>query len=129
MKRNEQEQWLNELLSGDELTSLRRTSLELGLGLLQRRRARRRQLTTCALVVMPLIFLALALASVLQSTRHSQRVVSVPAQVAGIPAPRAVKFITDQELLALFPDRPIALVGKPGAQQLVFLDRSSNAPR
>jgi hypothetical protein len=33
-----------------------------------------------------------------------------------------VKLITDDELLALFPDRPVALIGKPGQQQLVFLD-------
>jgi hypothetical protein len=34
-----------------------------------------------------------------------------------------VKFINDEELLALFPGRPLALVGKPGEQQLVFLDQ------
>jgi hypothetical protein len=34
-----------------------------------------------------------------------------------------VKLINDDELLALFPDRPVALIGKPGQQQLVFLDK------
>jgi len=36
-----------------------------------------------------------------------------------------VKFISADELLALFPNRPVALIGKPGSQQLVFLDGSS----
>jgi len=39
----------------------------------------------------------------------------------------AVQFINDDELLALFPNRPVALIGEPGKQRLVFLDRQ-NAP-
>ena len=36
-------------------------------------------------------------------------------------ASQPVKIISDEELFALFPNRPLALVGKPGHQQLVFL--------
>ncbi|HHY86181.1 MAG TPA: hypothetical protein GYA07_11730 [Verrucomicrobia bacterium] len=38
-----------------------------------------------------------------------------------------MQFINDDELLALFPNRPVALIGEPGKQRLVFLDRQ-NAP-
>ena len=33
-----------------------------------------------------------------------------------------VEYITADQLFALFPNRQIALVGKPGHQQLIFLD-------
>ena len=38
------------------------------------------------------------------------------------PLTPAVKTITDDELFALFPGRSMALIGKPGHQELVFLD-------
>jgi len=40
------------------------------------------------------------------------------------PAPPAnrVKIITNEQLLALFPERPVALIGAPGTQRLMFLD-------
>ena len=34
-----------------------------------------------------------------------------------------VKFITDEELLALFPNRSVGLIGKAGHQELVFFDQ------
>ncbi len=34
-----------------------------------------------------------------------------------------LEIITDEELFSLFPNRPLALVGKPGHQQLIFLDQ------
>jgi hypothetical protein len=37
-----------------------------------------------------------------------------------------VDFINDDELLALVTNQPVALVGKPGAQRLVFLGKSEN---
>lgn len=43
-------------------------------------------------------------------------------------AEEKIRFINDEELFALFPDRPMALIGEPGQQQLVFLDnRPANA--
>ena len=38
------------------------------------------------------------------------------------PEESGVKMISDEELFALFPGRSLALIGKPGHQQLVFLD-------
>jgi hypothetical protein len=34
-----------------------------------------------------------------------------------------VEYITADQLFALFPNRPMALIGKPGHQQLIFLDK------
>jgi hypothetical protein len=39
-----------------------------------------------------------------------------------------IKLITDEELFALFPGRSVALIGKPGHQQLVFLNNQTQAP-
>lgn len=44
------------------------------------------------------------------------------------PPPKPVHFLTDEELLARFPDRPVALIGSGTKQQLVFLDGSTEAP-
>jgi len=33
-----------------------------------------------------------------------------------------VEYITKEQLFALFPNRPMALLGKPGHQQVIFLD-------
>ena len=123
MKRHEQDQLLNEILAGEEVTEFRRTSLARTLGAIQRRKRRRRLLGASALV------LPLLLASVLWLNR-SAKSPGTPAPVVQAPpagkAPaeaRSVKFITDEELFALFPDRPMALIGPPGRQQLVFLDK------
>jgi hypothetical protein len=40
------------------------------------------------------------------------------------PRPSTVEFISDEELLSLFPNQPLALVGPEGRQQLVFLDQA-----
>jgi hypothetical protein len=37
---------------------------------------------------------------------------------------KAVEFISDAELLALFPGRPLALIGPAGRQELVFPDQT-----
>jgi DNA-binding XRE family transcriptional regulator len=41
-----------------------------------------------------------------------------------LPEKSDPKMLSDEELFALFPGRSLALVGKPGYQQLVFLDTS-----
>jgi hypothetical protein len=126
MKRSEQDQLLKEILAGDDLSDFRRASLEQGLVAIRRQRRRRRVVRACALVSLPFL---LVLGIVIRRTLESpaERIASVNPPVTAIPAPRAgsgdVKFITDEELFALFPNRLLALIGKPGQQQLVFLDK------
>ena len=123
MKRTEKDDLLKDLLSGDELAEFRQASLERGLKALAARRTRRQILRACAGCS-----LLLALVAVLSPwlPGHSRRnsVASAPSDAAA-PAPShtcEIKFISDDELMALFPNRPIALIGKPGHQQFVFLD-------
>lgn len=44
------------------------------------------------------------------------------------PPPKPVHFLTDEELLARFPDRSVALIGSGAKQQLVFLDGATEVP-
>jgi hypothetical protein len=60
-----------------------------------------------------------------KTTTTLPAVASVPSELAPASPEEAapqVKFITTEELLALFPDRPLALVGPPGRQRLIFFD-------
>jgi 4-amino-4-deoxy-L-arabinose transferase-like glycosyltransferase len=117
---------LKELLAGDELASFRQTSLEQGLNALRRQQRRRRAGRGGALLLLPLLF-AFAVLWHRSPATSNRQIASTNPMTAVIPTPPAVgrdpKFITDEELFALFPNRPLALVGKPGRQQLVFLDQ------
>jgi hypothetical protein len=53
------------------------------------------------------------------SNLGSQTAVSGSSGAAAQP----IKVISDEELFALFPRRSLALIGSPGHQKLVFLDR------
>jgi hypothetical protein len=44
------------------------------------------------------------------------------------PGSGEVDRLTDDELLALFPNRPVALIGPAGRQKLVFLDQLRASP-
>ncbi len=124
MNRSEQDRLLGEILAGDEVAGFRQASLERGLTAL-RRRQRQRALRTGVLALTPL-FVALGF---LLSRPHGGNlpggtstgappVLAAAATIAASP----VKFITDDELIALFPGRAVALIGKPGHQQFLFLD-------
>jgi hypothetical protein len=120
MKRSEQDSLLKEILDGADIAALREASLQTGLASLRTRQKHRRALRISALVLP-----ALMLAGFLLS-RPTITIPETPTSV-GSSAPRVapvtgqVKFISDEELLRLFPGRPVALIGKPGEQQLVFL--------
>lgn len=122
MKRSEQEQLLGELLDSERLTEVRGSSLELGLAHLRRRRQRERVMRGLLVAAVPLALLLV----VLLTPTSPRRVLPVKVASSAVTAASTpVKFITDDELLALFPGRSLALVGKPGQQQLVFLDQRS----
>jgi hypothetical protein len=130
MNQQEQEQLLRELLIGDELSALRQGSLQQGLAALRRRRLLTRALRVSglALALVALFVLALARPVSLRPTRASGLTVP-PEQTTASQQASSVHFITDDELLALFPGRSVALVGKPGQQRLVFLDDLATASR
>jgi hypothetical protein len=124
MRIEDRDQLLNQVLGGDDLEPLRRATFEGGLASLRRRR-RRRRLAQVSAVACLVVFAGLVTVFRLDlpvptsgNTTHLAH-----ASISAPGGPPALKIITDEELFALFPGRPMALVGKPGHQQLVFLDQ------
>ena len=117
MNKNDTDRLLNELLVGDELDAFRRASLEESLALLRGRNVRRQRIRRAALVAVLLLAPAILLKDLVP--RKSDRTAGVVSRPV---SKQDVEIISDEQLFALFPNRPLALVGKPGQQQLVFLD-------
>jgi hypothetical protein len=117
MNTPEKNELLNEVLGGDELNAFRDATLACGLDAMRRRTRRRRQFQAAAIMA-PLLVLVLH--------SHFQRETPVVSRSVPAPPPLAqtgkVKYITEKELFALFPNRPIALIGEPGHQQFLLLD-------
>jgi hypothetical protein len=132
MNRSDQDRLVDEILQTDELADLRQASLEKGLSALHQRQLRRRALRICAMGAGPVI-LALAALVWIRVTFLGKPNPGSASPVVSVPAAPAkadpIKFIDDEQLLALFPDRPVALIGKPGQQELVFLDELAAAHR
>ena len=116
MKQTEQDRLLNEILNEDELSAFRQLSLDRTVAFVRRQRQRRSIVRTCVLACAPLLVLLGVLLrwAPVSSVKPDDTASSAPAV--------RVKFISDEELFALFPGRQMALIGKPGHQQLVFLD-------
>lgn len=120
MKRSEQDQLLREVLADERLEQLREASLAGMLGLARRRRRTRAFISGAA------ASLALVLVAFVLLQRESGLRPGLPVTRSS-PSQPAIPTITDEELLALFPDRAVALVGKPGAQQLIFLQEEKSS--
>ena len=122
-KRVEHEELLADVLSENE--SWRAATLEQGLATLRRVRSRRRTVRLTMAFAAPLLVLAAVL--VLQNRRvvslqvaeqNEGQSAHVVKTIEGTP----IRVLNDEELLALFKDRPVALVGEPGNQRLILLD-------
>ena len=131
MKHHEQDQLLKELLADDEMSAFRHASLEGGLTFVRHKRRRQRAVQLCALAC---AFLLCAAGILLNRVPdRAGRQIAGPGSPANQAVPpqagaAKVKFISDEELFALFPDRAMALIGKPGQQQVVFLDAQARLP-
>jgi hypothetical protein len=108
MTPREQNELLEQVFEGDA-AALREETLRTGLRAIRWKR-RRRIGGYVALLILPW--------AVLFYPKH--RAVPVVAQVV---APPKVQEISKEELFALFPKQQLALIGKPGEQELVFLDQ------
>jgi len=135
MKRPDHDDLLKEVFAYEGLDTLRESSLGGGVAAVRARR-RNRVLRLGALVLVPILtFAALWLNRGVNETAIPQRTVAgmPPAQELKIyPAPLAgdappVPTISDEELLALFPNRAVGLIGEPGRQRLVFFDQPGAA--
>jgi hypothetical protein len=129
MIRDDQDRLLNEILAGDELEQFRRASENQMLNAVKRSRRQRRATRIIALCSLPLLAaLALVVTHHTASTRTASNHPQTPPQTATVSQNPSVQTIDDEQLFALFPDRPMALVGPPGHQQLVFLDQPKPPP-
>ena len=126
MKHPEHDRLLNEIVTGEELADFREASLQRALTAIRQQRRRQRFVRLGALAVVPLLA-ALGIVFSRSPKPPLQKIAASNASPVAVssaqPRTAPVKFINDDELLALFPDRPVALIGKPGRQQLVFLDK------
>jgi hypothetical protein len=125
MKHSDEKPLLKKILDDDIVSDLRRTSLDRALGAMRQERQRRRTLRVGSLMLLPLALVAALvwLKPALKSIEPRVSQVSHPTPLAADASQKQpIKTISDEELFALFPGRSLALIGKPGHQELVFLD-------
>jgi hypothetical protein len=125
MTENDQNQLLRELLPGEETSDFRRVSLEKGLASIRLQRKRRQLARVFGLFFLMALFPA-AILFIERSNRYpSEKSVKMQHNVASFRTDEGLetKFITDEDLFRLFPGRSMALIGKPGEQELVFLSK------
>jgi hypothetical protein len=119
MTEQDKNQLLEEILGDDELNQLRQGSLLRGLKEMRRRRRRVMAARVC-MTVLPALLLAWAV--FYPRVQQPFRGLAPIAMSVSPEATSKVEYITKEQLFALFPNRPMALVGKPGHQQVIFLD-------
>jgi hypothetical protein len=132
MKHSNYDPVLKGILADESLETLRRRSLAQGQAITRRRRHRAVWAKAWLFSAISLGALGLLLA-VASRSRTGSPMARGPAPTnalilakatTSLKQPAAVRFISDDELLALFPGRPLALVGPPGQKTLLFLDQS-----
>src|SRR5688572_27454503 len=116
----EHDELLNEVLTGENATELRSASLNYTLTAVRRQRRFRQVLRGACPVA------ALAILTAILWYRQApliQPVAIQPSVVGGPTVPgTSIRLVSDEELLAMFPDRPVALIGPPEERHFVFLD-------
>lgn len=123
MKPTDEDELLRDLLADQNLETLRAKSLAVGLASL---RARRRMRRVVGATVLAAATLVAVLGLVATRYRQTSPVETVEVTPSSLPS-RVVQVIDDEQLLALFPDRAVALVGAAGQQKLLFLDGRAGA--
>lgn len=129
MKRSEQNEILSSLTEEMDLAELKQSSLEGGLAALRQRRQRSRARRALALGALPVLLAVVLLLdrSVRARRPRTQHPPHNSAAAGAGSQDSGAKLITDEELFALFPNRSLALVGKPGHQELIFLDQDASS--
>ena len=133
MKNIDQDNWVKNILADDAIDAVRRDSLSAGLGALRARKRRRAVVATMTAALPALAIAAYILAPGLREFIASKPATTTHAAFQSLatvkiyPAPSAsqapaVTPISDDDLLALFNDKHVNIVGQPGHQQLVFVN-------
>jgi hypothetical protein len=125
MKNSDENPLLKEILTDENLSALRDTSLKQGLDAIRRQRRMRRAMHAGMFVLIPtLLVFTLRKPIENRASNTSNPPVQETTAAAIAPAESGIKLISDEELFALFPGHSLALIGKPGQQELVILDES-----
>ncbi len=131
MNRPEPDDLLKDVFADETLETLRQNSLGASLAALRARR-RHRALRSAALASVPVLALATVLLwretkepatpqaniSTFAVAHLSLKIYPAPLAASAPPVPT----ISDEQLLSLFPNRAVALLGEPGREKLVFFD-------
>jgi hypothetical protein len=129
MNHRDQEKLLKEILPPEDMSDFRNASLAGGLAGLRRERRRRQVVRFSAtLLAMVGLFIGILVHSRNQAPNNRVVIQAVPQPASTTVAASHVDFITDDQLLAYFTNEPVALVGKPGEQHLVFLGKADDTP-
>jgi hypothetical protein len=113
---------LGEILGDDELNQLREGSLLRGV---KEMRQRRQRATIARISVLASLVALLAVVAFYPRAQPAHQALKRVAMAHTTEAASKVEYINKDQLFALFPNRPMALVGKPGHQQVIFLDGHS----
>jgi hypothetical protein len=113
---------LHDLLQDGAGAAFREASLNTMLSAARRTRRQRKtlRLAGCAAV---LLLGATAIWQRPNIPTAPTAIASHNSPVAADPARKPIRYIDDKELLSLFPNRPVALIGSAQGQQLILLDR------
>lgn len=123
---------LNEVFSESASDDFRAALLERTLVSACRQRRLRRAGRVCGTTVFCVALLAAVFwqtreAATERLTKNGTQSPSAPqTEVPTVPG-TSIRLVSDDELLAMFPDRPVALVGPPENQRFVFLDELHGA--
>jgi hypothetical protein len=125
MNHRDHEKLLHEILPPEQSIDFRKASLEIGLAGLRRERRRRSILRFCGGSAALLGLVGGLFLSLRHQEPHEVRSTQSPPPAASVAVSSShVEFITDDQLLAYYTNQPVALIGKPGEQRLVFLSET-----
>jgi len=119
---------LKEVISDGGATDLRASSLDHALAAVRRQR-RMRVVRGASLGAGCVVLVALLWrehADKPLAANNPQPLTAVQATVETVPGTK-IRLVSDEELLAMFPDRPVALVGPPNDRRFVFLDEQRSS--
>jgi hypothetical protein len=129
MKTPERDELLDEIMSGDNASNLRETSLDRTLQAV--RRQQRLHHTIRGVGAVAIVGLVATVVWNQQRLEHDQIATSSPnvarTDVSKTIPGTSIRVLNDEELLAMFPNRPVALVGGPENRQFVLLDEKRMA--
>jgi hypothetical protein len=123
MSRKEYEHLLSDVLGDATVEQFRQNSLSRSLHRLRRRKRIKAAAQVCGVAMLLLVpaWLMFRDNEATPSVATSVPVIHSAAVSVQEPTSPRIEEITDKELLSLFPERTVALIGPPGMQQLLVL--------